>query len=133
MQALRQLAILEAGGQNQRSIEILGAFQMRSLARELEVDSARVDAVSRAIDATRAAVVAEHDGLVERIKAVVLKTKEAPKRPRAFQPHRDSSGVLHELGHAEARLARLSAQIRHLDDIRDQIVAAFAEPAEYRK
>lgn len=121
MPVLRQLAVLEAAGPDDESIEILSQFQMRSPVRESDADKARFETILKTIDEAREAALAEHDGLVQRIKAVVLQTKDGSMRQRAFQPHRYSGSVLGELSHAEARLAALSVQISCLDGVRERI------------
>lgn len=134
MPVLRQLAVL-ADGPDEESIEILSQFQMRSSVRESETDKVRFETILKAIDDALESAVAERDGLVRRIKTIVLQTKDGSARLRAFQPQRHSGSVLFELGHAEARLASLSEQIRRLDGARErvaEIAIDFGEPATPR-
>jgi len=121
MPALRQLAALAAGGRESESLEILSRFQMRSSVREAETDKARFDSILKAIDDASEAAAAEREGLVRRIKAIVLQTKDGSARQRAFQATQHSGVVLHELNQAEARLAGLSEQIKRLDGFREQV------------
>lgn len=132
MPVLRPLAALEAAGPEE-SIEILSQFQMRSSVRETETDKARFESILKAIDDAREAAAAEREGLVRRIKAIVLRTKDGSARQRAFQPNRHSGSVLHELSHAEARLAGLSEQIKRLEGVREQVAEITITLVERRR
>ena len=121
MPVLRQLAVLAAGKRDERSIDVLSQFQMRSSVREAETDKERFESILKTIDDACESAATEREGLIQRIRAIVLQTKDGSARQRAFQPDRTSGSVLHELGQAEARLAGLSEQIKRLGGVRDQV------------
>lgn len=125
MPVLRQLAILAEQGPDERFLEILSQFQMRSSAREIEADKARLETIVAAIGHARESAAAEREGLIQRIKTIVLLTKEDGAPQRKLQ-HRRSGSVTDELEHAEWRLAELSAQIERFEEMHGHIIRIAA-------
>lgn len=135
MPVLRQLSVLADQGSDERFLEILSQFQMRSSARETEADKARLETILEAIEHARESAVAEREGLIQRIKAIVLLTEEGGTPARAFQLHRRSTSVAYEFDHAERRVAQLSAQIERFEEMREHAVryaTTIDEPATQR-
>ncbi|MFZ5732114.1 MAG: hypothetical protein ACOY4O_05225 [Pseudomonadota bacterium] len=104
-------------------LESLKLFRMRSRNREADVDQQRFKAIIAAIDEARESAAAERDGLVGRIRSLLLRAEQKVCRQSVGMSTRRLGALKREFAHAEARLAELSAQIVRLDQMRSLLNA----------